>query len=110
MRTNYKKLRKNIPNKVRAGPRCTYEVLWGDGFAFDKEDQKTYGITRFDPKQIVINKDQGDNEAVHSFFHEFLHAYSHEYDANLTENQVRALERGFNRMFEFFQIIEGKKK
>jgi hypothetical protein len=109
MRTDYKKLKKNIPGKVKAGPRAEYEVLWGDGFPADTESEKTFGLTRFQPKQIVIYKEQGDKEAVHTFFHELLHAISHEYDVNLTENQVRALERAFNRIREVVLVLDGKK-
>jgi hypothetical protein len=109
MKKNFSSLKKNIPNKVRVKPRIFYEVLWSEDFHFDKEGQKTYGITRFDPRQIVINKNQPDKESCHTYFHEFLHAVSHEYEVNLTENQVIALEKSFNTIREFVLSLEGKK-
>lgn len=109
-RVNYKKLRKNIPNKVKAKSRIQYEVLWSDEFAFDKEDRKTYGITRFDPRQIVINKNQPDKEAILTLYHEFLHVLSEEYEGALTETQVTKLEQSFQAMREFILTLEGISK
>ena len=109
MRINYKKLKKNIPNRIRTAPRSFYEVLWSEDFFFDnKEDgRKTYGITRFDPQQIVINKNQPDKEAVLTMVHEWFHAYSEEYSVGLTENQVIAMEKGFPALREFILTLEG---
>lgn len=107
---SYRQLRKNIPNKIKAKSRIFYEVLWSDNFAFEKDGNKVYGITRFDPNQIVISTTQGDKEAVHTFFHEALHMWSEEHEIGLTENQVMKLEKCFGPMKEFFAILEGKKK
>lgn len=110
MRTDWKKLKRNIPNKVRTTSRTQYEVLWIDGFVTEVEGQKTYGETRYQPKQIVLNTNQGARECVHTMYHELLHALSAELDANLTESQVIALEKSFNAVREFILTLEGKKK
>lgn len=106
-RINWKKLRKLIPNKVRISPRAFYEILWVQGFHSDKYGDKTYGETRFEPKQIVLNTDQKDKDAVLTFFHEWLHAASEESDAGLTESQVRALETAFPAFRELVLTLEG---
>lgn len=110
MKKSYKSLRKNIPNKLKVRGRTHYEVLWSENFAFEKDGNKVYGITRFEPKQIVISTTQGDREAVHTLYHEFIHALSEEYDIKLSEPQVVALEKSFGPMAEFFEVLEGKKK
>lgn len=108
---NWKKLRKNIPNIVRTKARSKYEVFWSDDFSFDTSDgYKTYGITRYDPRQIVINSKQGDKETVLTYYHEYLHGLSEDYEAILTENQVRKLEKSFAYMYEFIETLQGKKK
>ncbi len=106
---NWKKLRSNIPNKVKTSARTHYEVFWSEDFHFERDGEKTFGITRFDPKQIVINKNQGDKEAVLTYFHEYIHALMETIEINLTENEVRKLEKAYPRIREFVLTLEGKK-
>lgn len=117
MRINWKKLRKNIPNRVRVMARQHYEVLWSDEFWWDeKTNRKTFGITRTysdkktSPDQILLNKKQADKETIHTYFHEFIHGISEHYDIELTESQVEKLEKSFAYIYEFFLTLEGKKK
>lgn len=111
MKANWKKLRKNIPNRVRSASRTHYEVLWSDEFHFDeKTGKKTYGTTRFDPNLITLNINQGDKETIHTYWHEFIHALSEDYQLNLTETQVEHLEKSFLYVREFILTLEGKKK
>lgn len=110
MKKNYKTLRKNIPSKVKFGPKTFYEVLWIENFSTDKDGWTTHGETRYELKQMVLNNNQPPKETVHTYFHEFLHGISYELDSNLTETQVRALEKGFNAFREFFLTLEGNNK
>lgn len=111
MKPNYSRLRKNLPNKIRTKSRSSYELFWSTDFHFDQADgSKTYGITRYDPKQIVINSNQGDTETIHTVFHEFIHALSGDYEVGLTESQVMKLEKSFMYVREFILTIEGSKK
>lgn len=109
MKLNWKKLRNNIPNKIQIGSRTVYELYWTQDFHFDNEDEKTYGITRYEPKQIVINSNQGDKETVLTMLHEFLHAYSYKYDINLTESQISAFEKGLPYLIDFILKLDGKR-
>lgn len=87
---NWKTFYDKIPSSIKVG-KNTYEILWCNGFARGFK----YGESRFgDFKQIVINKNQSKKEAVHTYWHELLHIFSEEYEANLTENQVKSLEKG----------------
>lgn len=113
-RINYKKLKKNVPNKIHVAPKSFYEVLYIDGFHTDSPDgRKTFGETRFDPQQIVLNNNQPDKEAIFTLWHEMCHALSEEYETNLTENQVISVEKWFPAVRELIlklEGIEGKKK
>lgn len=106
-RINWKKMRKNIPSKVRVAARSFYEVLWIANFHSDKSGETTYGETRFEPQQIVLNSSQSDKDSVHTFVHEYYHAISEELGANLTESQVRALEKGFPALREMILTLDG---
>ena len=107
-RINWKKLKVNIPNKIHTAPRSFYEVLYIDGFHSDKEDgRKTFGETRFDPQQIVINSKQDPKELIHTLWHEVAHALSEEYGTNLTENQVISVEKWFPAVRELILKLEG---
>jgi len=117
MAINWKKLRKNIPNKVRVKARHHYEVLWSDEFWWDdKTGKKTFGITRtyadnkISPDQILLNKKQSDKETLHTYFHEFIHGLSEHYGLNLTESPVEKLEQSFVYIYEFFLTLEGKSR
>lgn len=81
-----------IPNSIRITHKKRYEVVWIDSFS----DPKIVGETRFNPPQIVIKKDHGDEFM--TFVHELLHAISNEYDLNLTENQVMGMELAIKRI------------
>lgn len=85
----WKKLVKLIPSKVQIKQKTDYEIVWTE----EHVSEENLGETRFDPKQIVISKDQCDKEKVHTYWHEVLHAISHEYGADLTETQVLKLEK-----------------
>jgi Zn-dependent peptidase ImmA (M78 family) len=106
---NWKKARKNIPNKVRTAPRKSFEVLWANGLT-DSQGNKLYGKTEFVPNRIIINNEQTDRESVLTTFHEFLHAIDHDNEIGLTETQVEKLELSFNYLTEFVLKLEGKKK
>lgn len=116
MRLNWKRLKSLIPNRVRVKSKYYYEVLWSEEFWFDeKTNRKTYGITRtYTDKeihdQIILNKNQDSKETVHTYWHEFLHAVSEHYDVNLTETQVKNLEKALPYFIEFVLTITRKKK
>lgn len=101
---NWKKLRQNIPNTTRAKAKEVVEILWIDEF----KNGDTYGETRFNPTQIVINKNQSDKEAIFTLFHEFLHLCDDTYEVGLTEKQVRKLEKAFPYLRELVLTLEGK--
>lgn len=88
--TRWIKWVKKIPSTVQLSRKGKYEVVWTDTI---KDDTDVLGETRFDPKQIVIKNGQSPKETVHTYVHEILHAVSAEYDVNLTEAQVRKLEK-----------------
>jgi len=87
---NWKKLVKKIPNKVQLAKRGEYEVVWVDEF----KQHDTIGETRFDRKQIAIKKNLSPKLTIITYLHEVIHGLSAEHDAQLTENQVLALEKG----------------
>ena len=106
MRINYKKFVRHIPTQIRVRSRVRYEVLFSDNI---KNDGDVLGETRFEPKQIVLKNNQGNKELIHTLWHEFLHAVSEEYRVELTESQVRALEKAFVATGEFFLTMNGHK-
>jgi uncharacterized protein YpuA (DUF1002 family) len=73
-------------------------------------DESVLGETRFDPKQIVIKDGQAPKDKVHTYIHELLHAISEEYEVNLTENQVRALERALYYVLKSDNVFRKVKK
>lgn len=94
---NWKSYYKRIPAQVKIGGHI-FEVCWVDEFPKDK---KQLGESRFEEsKQILINLNQPIKEAVLTYWHEILHALSFEYDAELTENQVKALEKGLSSILK----------
>jgi Zn-dependent peptidase ImmA (M78 family) len=104
---NWKKYYKNIPSQIKIG-KSVYQVLWINDFPGDIDQ---LGETRFqNTKQIIINTNQPIKEAVHTFFHEMLHALSFEYNADLTERQVRNLEKGLKDLINVSVNINGKSK
>ncbi len=110
MRKNWKKLRKNIPNKLHVGYGKQYEVFWQDGLKPGSDGKRVYGETRFEPNQIILDSNQSDKEAVMTVVHEAYHALSAEHDINLTETQVILLEKCFPYIHEFILTLEGIKR
>lgn len=99
---NWSRYYKLIPASVKIGNNV-YEILWCDEFP---KDQKQLGESRFDhSKQILININQPIKEAVHTYWHELLHALSFEYEANLSEKQVKALEKGLKNLLQSGNIF-----
>lgn len=86
----WKKLRNAIPSQIQIKKGVVYEVAWIKEFPSDSE---IMGETRLSDKLILINTNQSDKEAVHTFFHEVLHAFSDENGAKLTEKQVQKMEK-----------------
>lgn len=87
---NWKKLVKKIPNLVQLSKNGQYEIVWVDSF---KEDD-VMGETRFDRKQIALKKGMSAKNTIITYLHEVAHGLSAEHDAQLTENQILALEKG----------------
>lgn len=86
---DWKKLQKQIPDKVQITSSVYYEVLWSDNV--DGKDH--YGLTDLNNKQIIIKKGMKPKITVITFLHECTHAASYEYDLNLTETQVLNIEK-----------------
>ena len=103
---NWKALTKLIPHRVQVTRKSFYEICYVDSFV----DENVLGETRFDRKQIVIKDDQHPKEKVHTYIHELLHAISAEYEVNLTENQVRALEKALYYVLKSDNVFRKAKK
>lgn len=105
-RIDYRRLVKNIPHQVWIKAKTSFEVLFSDTI---RTDDNVLGETRFDPRQIIIKNGQSNKEMIHTLWHEALHAISDETEANLTETQVRALEKAFPAFYRFFiELDKGK--
>lgn len=92
----WKKIQKRIPIKVQLSRTGFYEVLWREDFP----GGNTLGETTFDKKQIRIKQGQSPKMTVITYLHEVLHAASEETGANLTENQILALEKAMYYMLK----------
>jgi hypothetical protein len=103
---NWKALTKLIPHRVQVTRKSFYEICYVDSFV----DENVLGETRFDRKQIVIKDDQHPKEKVHTYIHELLHAISAEYEVNLTETQVRALEKALYYALKSDNVFRKTKK
>lgn len=102
----WKRIVSNIPAHVQVGRNSVYEVSWIDAF----KDPSVLGETRFDPNRIIIKNNESDKETAFTFYHEFLHALSDEYGVNLTETQVKALEKSFYYMLKCMnELTKGSK-
>ena len=106
--TDWKKMRENIPNKIKTRYKVVFDVLWQDNLV-DKGVKPLHGITNFNPNQIILDNMQSDKDAVLCFYHEFIHAVDDSYEVGLTEGQTLKLEKSFNYLKDFFSILEGKK-
>ncbi len=102
---SYKRLKNNIPTSIKTSSKDTFEILWSDNLC-NASGAKLYGETRFEPNQIVINKEQTDKDAVLTAWHEVIHAVDHSHEIGLTEAQVIKLEKSFQFIREFFLTIE----
>lgn len=87
---NWKKLLKQIPNKIQLSKNSYYEIVWVDAFS----EPETMGETRFAKKQIAIKNKMSPKVTVLTYLHEVMHGFSAEHDADLTEKQVESLEKG----------------
>jgi len=101
-----------IPSRVKI-KQAEYEILYTEEF----KDGRTLGETRFNTKQIVLKTNETDFETFHTYIHEVLHAVSDEYDINLTEKQVRKLEKSLtdwlkpgNILTDSFQSLNSASK
>lgn len=105
MRVPYKKLKNNLPTNMKTSTQDNFEVLWSDNL-LDAGGKKLYGMTRFEPNQILINKEQSDKDAVLTAWHEFIHGLDHSHEIKLTENQVIKLEKCFSFIREYILTLE----
>lgn len=105
-RINWKRLAQSIPHILPKIGSDVYEVVYIDDF----KDGKTLGESRFDLKQIVIKRGQSDTELCKTMFHECLHVISDHYKAELTENQVLALEKSLPFWLKLGKIVDSTKK
>lgn len=96
-RVNWKSLRKKIPNRVQVKKDLWYEILWTDEFFHGD----LYGEMRPDKKQIVLNKNQGDKETMHTLYHELIHLFIDEYEAKLSEADVAKMEKSLYYIIKF---------
>lgn len=90
---------------MKTSPKDKFEVLWSDNL-LDAGGVKLYGMTRFEPNQILLDKEQSDKDAVFTAWHEFLHGLDHSHEIKLTENQVVKLEKCFIYIREFILNLE----
>ena len=107
MKIDWNKYKNNIPGKLRTKSKISFDVLWQDPL-LDKSGVRLFGITQFNPNQIILDTKQSDKEAVLTTWHEFLHAIADSYEVKLTESEVRRLEKAFPYFKEFFDKLEGK--
>lgn len=102
---DWAKLKKKIPSKVHLRRGVYYEIVWMS----KDENRKTVGETRYDTRQIAIQLEQSDKEAVHTYLHEIAHAISGEYDIGLTESQVIKFEQAVYYLLKENNIFKGLK-
>lgn len=88
---DWKSLKNRIPIRVQLNKNTYYEIVYTDDFV----DGRTIGEMRPAHKQIAIKLGQSPKMTVVTYLHEVLHAVSEEAEANLTENQILALEQVF---------------
>ena len=95
----WKKLYKNIPQNIKTSKSDTFEILWID-------DPNLHGETHYNPDtkvmHIRLNKNDGAKDSIHTYFHEFLHALSYSNNLELTETEVRNIEKCFPQFYKFF--------
>jgi hypothetical protein len=106
-RVNWKKLKSQIPPRVRIGKRDV-EIVWISDFKNDAQ----VGEARFEhdvPFQIVLRLDETDKETVHTYLHEIAHAISGEEEMGLTEGQVEKFENSLKYLLKPGNVFKGKK-
>lgn len=105
MSIKWKRMRKNIPSKVSCGKMGEFDVVFTDDLPLTKNNRKLYGLTKFNPNVILINKDLDDKHTVTTFFHEWLHTFKLYKNCHLTEKQTLAFEQKFHYFHEFFSML-----
>lgn len=68
-----------------------------------KELGQNAGEARPDTRQIVLL--ERDKDKVSTLFHEMLHCASFDYELNLTETQVRGIEKWFAKIHERHDLL-----
>jgi hypothetical protein len=98
-----KKLKDNIPSKVRITSKVSYEVVFIDSFP----DENQLGECRYYEKQIVLKNGLSDSETWSVFIHEIIHGISFEYGEKtaLTETQVLWLEKGLKNFIRLNKLV-----
>jgi len=81
---------KRIPHKVQITSKVFYEILSSPRIVGGED---CYGVMRPDVKQIVLLDGMKPKNRITTYLHEVIHAFSNEYDLNLTETQVRGIEK-----------------
>lgn len=105
MRIPWKKLKNNIPHRIKVGKE-ELEILWIDEF----KDGNTRGEMRPLEKQIVLLKGMSNRETVETLLHECLHWVSDSSGESLSEKQVLAIEHKTDFLFDLFYVLNGDKK
>lgn len=103
-KVDWRSLERHIPHRVQINNNRFYEVVEVQDFP----DGNTDGECRYDQNQIVLLKDLTPKSKVSCYIHELIHATSDEFDANLTENQVLALEKALYYWLKKGNIFNAK--
>lgn len=103
-KVNWRRLSKQIPNRIQINKKDYYEVLWVDGFTNDQ----TLGETRYDVKQIVLKKNLSPKLTIVTFMHELVHCFFTEYGIALTESDVLKTEKFFYYLLKPENIFRSK--
>jgi len=80
--------------------------LWADKLE-DTKGNKLHGKTEFDPRRIILNKEQTIKETVSTAVHEWFHGLDHDHEMGLTEDQILKLEKAYPYMRELVLTLEG---
>lgn len=111
MKKSWRKLRENIPKKVRLSRKYSFDIKWEDDVGKSRNGRPHYGETSFDPREIKLGSHLDDEHAVSTYWHEFLHTFRIYKNMHLTETQVKAFEKKFDVFYEFFLTLhEGSDK
>ena len=105
MRTIWKSLQRQIPDRVQINKKVFYEVCYIHEFP-----DGCLGETRYDQKQIVLKFGMSPKETVLTYWHEVLHAISWEHNVGLTETQVLNMEESGNYLFKPHNLFRPRRK